>query len=179
VKDEASDEAPAPDASSSPRPLALIVAVGRRGVIGDSNGHLGLPWHIPEDLRRFRELTTGHAVIMGRRTHELIGRPLPKRRNLVLSRRVGLALPGCEVVSSLDEALARVADDPLPFVIGGAELYAAALPRVTHVFLTEVDREAEGDTYFAPLDPTDFVEVARETGETDGVVFVELRRRER
>jgi len=174
------DEASAPDrASSSPRPLALIVAVGRGGVIGDSNGHLGLPWHLPEDLRRFRELTTGHAVIMGRRTHELIGRPLPKRRNLVLSRRAGLELPGCEVVASLDEALARVADDPLPFVIGGAELYAATLPRVTHVYLTEVDRDAEGDTFFPPLDPADFEQVAREAGETEGVVFVELRRRER
>lgn len=165
------------EAREGSRPLALIVAVGRGGVIGDSKGHLGLPWHLPEDLRRFRELTTGHAVIMGRRTHELIGRPLPKRRNLVLSRRAGLELPGCEVVASLDDALARVADDPLPFVIGGAELYAAALPRVTHVYLTEVDRDAEGDTFFPPLDPADFEETSREPGETEGVVFVELRRR--
>lgn len=159
------------------RPLALIVAVGRGGLIGDSKGHFGLPWHLPEDLRRFRALTTGHAVIMGRRTHELIGRPLPKRRNLVLTRRPALELPGCEVVGSLDEALARVTDDPMPFVIGGAQLYASALPKVTHVFLTEVDREAEGDTFFRALDPAEFREISREAGETDGVTFVDLVRR--
>lgn len=159
------------------RPLALIVAVGRGGLIGDSKGHFGLPWHLPEDLRRFRALTTGHAVIMGRRTHELIGRPLPKRRNLVLSRRPELELLGCEVVGSLDDALTRVTDDPMPFVIGGAQLYASALPKVTHVFLTEVDREAEGDTFFPPLDPADFVEVTREPAETEGVTFVDLVRR--
>jgi dihydrofolate reductase len=158
------------------RPLALIAAVGRGGVLGDSEGHLGLPWHLPEDLRRFRALTTGHAVIMGRRTHALIGRALPKRRNLVLSRQPDLALEGCEVVGSLDEALAAVADDPLPFVIGGAEVYALALPRVTRVFLTEVDRDAAGDAFFPPLDPADFVEVARVAAETPGLTFVELER---
>ena len=167
----------ATEAREAMRPLALIVAVGRGGLIGDSNGHFGLPWHVPEDLRRFRALTTGHAVIMGRRTHELVGRPLPKRRNLVLSRRPALDLPGCEVVGSLDEAIARVSDDPMPFVIGGAQLYASALPKVTHVFLTEVDREAEGDTFFPTLDPADFIEVSREPGETAGVVFIDLVRR--
>ncbi|MCB9599578.1 MAG: dihydrofolate reductase [Sandaracinus sp.] len=159
------------------RPLALIAAVGRGGVIGDSTGHFGLPWHLPEDLKRFRALTTGHAVIMGRQTHELIGRPLPKRRNLVLSRRPGLALEGVEVVSSLDEALERVADDPLPFVIGGAQIYAEALPRVTRLFVTEVDRDAVGDAHFPAFDREAFEEVLREAGETPGVTFVEWVRR--
>ncbi len=164
-------------AAKAERALALIAAVGRGGVLGDSKGHLGLPWHLPEDLRRFRALTTGHAVIMGRKTHALIGRPLPKRRNLVLSRALDARFEGCEVVRSLDEALARVVDDPLPFVIGGAQVYAEALPRATLLYLTEVDRDAEGDAFFPAFDRSAFVEVRREVGETAGVTFVELERR--
>lgn len=158
------------------RPLALIAAVGRGGVIGDSGGRFGLPWHLPEDLRRFRRLTTGHAVIMGRVTHELIGRPLPKRRNIVLSRRGLPPESGVEWARTLDEALAMADDDPMPFVIGGAEVYAQALPRCTRIYLTEVDREVEGDARFPSFDRGAFREIAREPAETEGVVFLTLER---
>ncbi|MEM1415034.1 MAG: dihydrofolate reductase [Myxococcota bacterium] len=159
-------------------PLALIVAVGRDGIIGQSGGRFGLPWHLPEDLRRFKRLTTGHAMIMGRTTHEAIGRPLPKRRNVVLTRDASRSFPGAERAGSLEEAL-RIAreDDAMPFVIGGAAVYEAALPLATHLFLTEVDRPTEGDVRFPAYDASAFVERLREPGETPGVLFRELERR--
>ena len=135
-----------------------------------------MPWHLPEDLVRFRRLTTGHALVMGRVTHELIGRPLPGRRNLVLTRQDWEPPPGVERVGSLPEALATVMDDPLPFVIGGAQVYAEALPLCTHLYLTEVDRDVEGDTFFPPFDRAEFREVCREPAKTEGVEFVTLER---
>ncbi len=158
------------------RTLALIVAVGRDRVIGDSSGALGLPWHLPEDLRHFKRTTAGHALLMGRTTHEAIGRALPGRRNLVLTRTEGAQFEGCEVVHSLEEALALVADDPCPFVIGGESVYSEALPRCTHLYITEVDREVRGDAHFPEFDPAAFREVSRRAGETEGVTFVELVR---
>ncbi|MBJ71753.1 MAG: diacylglycerol kinase [Sandaracinus sp.] len=160
-----------------PHPLALIAAVGRGGVIGRSDGHFGLPWHLPEDLAHFKRLTKGHAILMGRRTHEAIGRPLPKRRNIVLTRDPAARFEGCEVAHDLDAALALCADDPLPFVIGGANVYAQALERCTVLYLTEVDREAAGDVRFPAFDREAFQEVERRAGETEGVTFVTLRRR--
>jgi len=154
-------------------PLALIAAVGTNRVIG-VDGHL--PWRLPEDLKRFKALTLGHPVIMGRKTHESIGRPLPGRRNLVVSRQRGLTYAGCEVTSSLEEALALVhGTDPLPFVIGGEALYAAALPRATRLFLTEVPMAPQGDAYFPELDLAAWREVARVPG-AGGVFFVEFAR---
>ncbi|MEO0324147.1 MAG: dihydrofolate reductase [Myxococcota bacterium] len=159
-------------------PLALIVAVGRGGIIGQSGGRFGLPWHLPEDLRRFRRLTTGHAVLMGRTTHEAIGRPLPKRRNIVLTRDPGRAFPGAERAGSLAEALSMArTTDAHPFVLGGATVYAEALPFATHLHLTEVDRPTEGDVRFPSFDPAEWDEVTREAAETEGVTFRELRRR--
>jgi dihydrofolate reductase len=154
-------------------PLALIVAMARpnRG-IGWRNA---LPWHLPEDLKRFKALTTGHAIIMGRKTHESIGRPLPNRRNLVVTR-TPRGFAGCECVSSLDAALALVKDDPLPFVIGGAQLYAEALPRATHLFLTEVDRVVEADVFFPALEAGAWREVKRAPAATPGVTFIDLER---
>lgn len=157
------------------RDLALIVALARNRGIGLRGA---LPWHLPEDLKRFKALTMGHALLMGRKTHQSIGRPLPGRRNVVITRGQG-AFEGCERAGSLDEALALVAADPLPFVIGGAELYAQALPRVTHLFLTELDREVEADTFFPPLDAAEWREVSREPGAAPGVTFVALLRRAR
>ncbi|MEM9074764.1 MAG: dihydrofolate reductase [Myxococcota bacterium] len=157
-------------------PLALIAAIGRDGLIGSSEGHLGLPWHIPEDLRRFRRVTTGHSVIMGRRTFEAIGRPLPKRQNIVLSRS-GFCAEGVVVATSLDEALARAEGESPPFIIGGAAVYADALPRCTTLFLTEVDRPAEGDAFFPVFDRSEFREVKREPAKDEpDVVFVTLER---
>lgn len=152
--------------------LALIVALARnRGI-----GHKGaLPWHVPEDLKRFKALTMGHAIIMGRATHESIGRALPGRKNIVVTRS-DRTFAGCERAGSLDEALALCGDDPMPFVIGGAQLYAAALPRVTHLFLTELDRDVEADTFFPALEPGAWREVRRAAAETPGVSFVDLER---
>ena len=159
--------------SGARAPLVLVLAVGRNGVIGKDGK---VPWHIPEDLAHFRRETVGHAIIMGRRTWDEVGKPLPKRRNIVVSRREGLALPGAEVVSSLDEAIALArTSDPEPRVIGGAEIYRLALPLATKIILTEVDRDAEGDTFF-DLDRAGFVETSRRAGEEPGVSFVTLER---
>ncbi|MFZ5443008.1 MAG: dihydrofolate reductase [Myxococcota bacterium] len=154
------------------RSLALIVAMAKHRAIGLRDA---LPWHVPEDLKRFKALTMGHAILMGRKTHQSIGRPLPGRRNVVISR-TATGFAGCETAPSLERALELVVDDPMPFVIGGAQLYAEALPRVTHLFLTELDREVEADTFFPELEPAAWREVQREAGVTPGVTFVDLVR---
>ena len=143
------------------------------GVDGD------LPWHISEDLRHFKRVTMGHAILMGRVTWESIGRPLPGRRSIVVSRNPDLRIEGAEVVHSVEDAisLAREGGDALPFIIGGAGLYTSALPYVTHIHLTEVDREVDGDTFFPELDPDSWIEVERTAGETPGLSFVTLERR--
>ena len=159
---------PAPTTS-----LSLIVAASLDGVIGRDGG---MPWHLPEDLKHFRRTTTGHTIIMGRKTWDSIGRPLPRRRNVVVTRQQGLKIPGCDVVHSLEEAIAvaRSADDPEPMVIGGATLYEAALPLATRVYLTRVLQHVDGDTWFPELDPTEWEETSRRDG--DGVVFLTLDR---
>ncbi len=157
------------------RPLAAIVGMAKNRGIGLGNA---LPWHVPEDLKRFKALTMGHALLMGRKTHESIGRPLPGRRNIVITRGQG-SFAGCERAGSLDEALALVPDDPLPFVIGGAQLYADALPKVTHLFLTFIDREVKADTFFPALVDAEWEEAKREKGTTPDVTFIDLVRRAR
>ncbi|MBK8254205.1 MAG: dihydrofolate reductase [Polyangiaceae bacterium] len=154
-------------------PLVLVLAVARNGIIG-KNGKL--PWHIPEDLKHFKAMTLGHAIIMGRRTYQETGRPLPGRRNIVISRNAAFTAPGCEVVQSLQQAieLARTTD-PEPRVIGGAEIYQLALPFATRIYLTEVNRDVEGDTTFI-LDRSGFNETSRKKGETADVEFVTLDR---
>jgi dihydrofolate reductase len=155
------------------RPLGLVVAIARNGGIGRDNA---LPWRIPEDLKRFKQVTLGHAVIMGRATHESIGKPLVDRRNIVVST-TRPSIPGCEVAPSLEEAL-RLArtSDPMPMIIGGARLYAEALPLVTHLFLTEVDRDVPCDTFFPPWARGEWREVKRADASTPGVVFLDLER---
>ena len=167
-----------------PAALGLVAAVARGGVIGQEGGHLGLPWHIPEDLAHFKRLTSGHAIVMGRKTYQTIGRPLPKRVNIVLSRDPAFAPAPAKgdlrVARSLEEALtmarAASAEDP-PMIIGGASVYALALPLVTHIHLTEIDREVEGDAHFPELDRSRFDEVERRAGETPDVTFVTLVRK--
>jgi dihydrofolate reductase len=141
--------------------VALIAAVAENGVIGRDGA---LPWSLPADLRRFREITTGHHVVMGRRTHASIGRALPQRTNLVLTSRPELVAPGCRVVRDLGEALqvARDAGESEAFVIGGAALYAAALPRATRIYLTRVRAAVDGDVRFPDLDPGRWREVSRQ-----------------
>lgn len=139
--------------------LAVIAAVTANGTIGAGGA---LPWRLSDDLRRFRALTTGHAVVMGRRTWQSLGRPLPDRQNLVVSRDPAFVAPGAEVTASLDEArsLARL---PLPvFCIGGAALYALALPHADLLYLTEIDRDFAGDVRFPAFDRARWREVARE-----------------
>jgi dihydrofolate reductase len=162
------------DVGTARAPLALIAAVARNGVIGKEGT---LPWHLSEDLKRFRKTTDGHAVIMGRKTHDSIGRPLPGRRNIVVTRAVGAVFPGCEAARSLAEAIALArSTDPCPFIIGGASLYEEALPLATELHLTMIAEDADGDTYF-PTDLSDFEEVANQPAETPGVTFRLLRRK--
>ena len=176
---------PVPDSRWAAKPdparteLALVVAHTRNRVIGLDNA---MPWHLPADLQYFRRLTTGHPILMGRRTHEAIGRPLPGRRNLVLSRTAGCAAAGIEWVSSVDEALALCADAATLFVIGGAEVYLQLLPRAARLHVTEIDAELSGDTFFPPLPDGEWEEVARHTYEADAsnvhtLHFVTLQRR--
>ena len=128
--------------------LSIIVAVAENGVIGDKNTLL---WHISEDLKHFKALTTGHPVLMGRKTYESIGRPLPNRTNVVITHQA-IEIPGCRVVHSLDEALALFGPDEELFVIGGGEIYAQALPRAERLYLTRVFHNYEGDTRFPAWD---------------------------
>jgi len=150
------------------RPLALVVAMTPDRVIG-LNGDM--PWHIPEDLKHFRRVTMGHAIIMGRKTHESIGRPLPRRRNIVITRNRDAEFPGCEVAHSLEEAIdmAREGGDDEPRIVGGGAIYALALPLATKLIVTEVDLSVEGDTHFPAYDLERWVESDRRMGE--GVVY--------
>lgn len=147
--------------------IILIVAMAKNRVIGANNA---MPWHLPDDLRRFRALTLGHPILMGRKTHEAIGRPLPGRRNLVMSRDGSLAIPGCEVVSSIEEAERICQDSPSLFVIGGAELYRLFLPRAQRIELTIIHQAFDGDTYFPALLDRHWIEVTREDRPLDAAL---------
>ncbi len=125
--------------------IAIIAAIGKNRVIGRDGK---VPWHIPEDLKRFKRLTTGHAVVMGRKTWESLGKALPGRRNIVISRH---EIPGAEHYASVGEALTALHDQEKVFVIGGARVYAEFLGRADELYLTFVEQEADGDTYFPPF----------------------------
>lgn len=125
--------------------VSLIVAVSENGVIGRGGR---LPWKLPADMARFKALTMGHPIIMGRRTYESIGRPLPGRRNIVLSSQPDFSPAGVEVVGTWEAALDRVQGDGEVFVIGGAALYRKALPDADRLYLTLVEGKVEGDTFF-------------------------------
>ena len=140
--------------------IALIAAVARNGTIGRDNQLLV---RLSEDLKRFKRLTLGHPVIMGRKTYESIGRPLPGRRNIVITRNTAWKAEGIETAQSLAEALQRVDEAPQVFVIGGGEIYAQALPRADVLELTELDRDFKGDTFFPAWPREQFNETARET----------------
>jgi dihydrofolate reductase len=155
---------------------SLVVAVGAGGAIGR---HGSLPWHAPEDLAHFKRVTRGHTVVLGSLTWASIGRALPERRLIVVTRRQ-LALPeGVERSADPDDALDRAgATDPLPVVAGGASIYAALLPRVARAYVTEVDEVvADADTFFPDLDPSAWAEVASWSGADDRLTFRVLDRR--
>ncbi|MFZ5757021.1 MAG: dihydrofolate reductase [Pseudomonadota bacterium] len=151
--------------------VSLIAAVADNGVIGRDNK---LPWHLPGDLKYFKATTLGKPVIMGRKTWESLGRPLPGRTNIVITRQSGYAPAGAKVTASLDEALALAAQVALIdgvdecVVIGGAEIYAQALPRCDRLYLTEVRAQVAGDAFFPAFDRRDWRETKREDFRAEG-----------
>jgi dihydrofolate reductase len=160
--------------------LSLIAAVARNGAIGRDND---LVWKESTDQKHFVATTRGHAVVMGRRTWESLPprfRPLPGRRNIVVTRSAGFEAPGAETADSLQTALQRLAAEPQVFVIGGARLYAQALPRADELVLTEIDADLDGDVHFPSWDRAAFAEAAREAHTAaDGTrfAFVSYRRK--
>ncbi len=139
--------------------LAIIVAMSSNRTIGINNT---LPWRCPEDLKHFKALTMGHHLIMGRKTFDSIGKPLPGRTTVVVSRDRRLKIDGCTVVHSLPEAIASCARDPQIFVAGGADIYAQALPLVDTLYITEIQQNIVGDAAFPDFDKTKWLEVSRE-----------------
>ncbi|MCL2523024.1 MAG: dihydrofolate reductase [Betaproteobacteria bacterium] len=140
--------------------IVLIAAVARNRVIGRDNQLL---WNLPEDMAHFKALTQGHTVVMGRKTWESLPprfRPLPGRRNIVVSRQTAYAAPGAELAASLEAALTLAAEQETVFVIGGADIYRQALPLAGRLELTEIDQEPEGDVWFPELSPADWQETA-------------------
>lgn len=148
--------------------VVLIAALAENGVIGAAGK---IPWHISDDLKRFKRLTLGHPIIMGRKTYDSLGKPLPGRRNLVLTR--GPAIPGVECFAGLDAALATCQTETA-FIIGGAEIYRQALPLADTLLLTHVHRQVAGDTRFPDFDRSQWHEVARE--DYPDYSFVEYQR---
>ncbi|MEJ2575943.1 MAG: dihydrofolate reductase [Gammaproteobacteria bacterium] len=162
---------------TDPPSLTVVAAVARNGVIGRANR---LPWHLPADLRHFKRVTLDRPVIMGRRTWESLPGLLPRRRHIVVTRTPGYRAEGAEVAGSLEDALALAGNDPAA-VIGGAQLYAQALPLADRLLLTEIDAEIDGDTLFPAFDRSAWRETARESHPADDrnpypYAFVTLRR---
>lgn len=143
--------------------MTLILAMDIRRGIGIRNT---LPWRLPEDLAFFKRTTSGHPIIMGRKTFESIGRPLPNRRNIVVTRNADWGHPGIETANSLEQAL-RLAGDGEMFVIGGAQIFAESLPLASKLIVTEIGKEFECDTFFPDLNPSEWKEVSRETHFSD------------
>jgi len=143
---------------------SLVVAMSRNRVIGRNNA---LPWRLPADLAFFKRTTLGHPVIMGRRTYESIGKPLPGRVNIVVTGRRGFAAPGCIVVHSMEEAYRAAGEVPEVAIIGGSAIFEEALPHADVIYLTEVDADVQGDVYFPPFDRSRFRETELERHAAD------------
>ncbi|CCD30288.1 Dihydrofolate reductase [Candidatus Glomeribacter gigasporarum BEG34] len=158
--------------------LSIMIARARNGVIGRGNQ---LPWHLPEDLAFFKRTTMGAPVIMGRKTHQSIGRPLPGRRNLVITHHPAYVLAGCEAVESLADALARCEQDHVPeaFLIGGARLYMEGLAYASRLIMTEINHDFDGDVRIPAPDPAIWRVMSRETHRAAGwdYSFVEYQKR--
>jgi len=144
--------------------VSIIVATDERGAIGRGGG---LPWRLPDDLKRFKSLTMGKPIVMGRKTWESIGKPLPGRHNIVITRQAGFAAPGVTVVASLDDALLAAGDVPEVCIIGGAEIYRLALPRAGLIHLTRVHAVVDADTFFPELGAGEWDEVQVEQHAAD------------
>ena len=142
--------------------------MARNRVIGKDGD---LPWRLPEDLKRFRSLTMGHPIVMGRKTYDSIGRPLPGRRNIVISRQQDLVIDGVETVSSLSAALEMTAGADKVFVIGGQQIYQSALPLADRIELTLIDKDFEGNVLFPPIEPAQWRETGQRPGEDPNKEF--------
>jgi dihydrofolate reductase len=158
--------------------ISSIVAISENHVIGKNNQLL---WHMPTDLKHFKQITSGHTVIMGRKTFDSVGKPLPKRRNIIITRQ-HLDIPCCEVVSSVDEAIALCKDEAEVFIVGGAEIYRLALPQTNRIYLTIIHQAFEGDSFFPELDKFEWVETSRDDYPADEknkypFSFIQLDRR--
>lgn len=140
--------------------VSLIVAMAKNRVIGINNT---LPWHLPADLKHFRNLTMGHHIVMGRKTHESIGKPLPGRTSVVVTRNPAYSAPGVIAVNSLEAAISACGDDNEIFVIGGAELYLQAIALADRIYLTEIDADIRGDSHFPEFKRSEWLELSRET----------------
>lgn len=155
------EKTPAPGAASRLSPLAsrlsIIVAMAKNRVIGARGG---IPWKLPDELQLFKKLTMGHHIIMGRKTYESIGRLLPGRTTVIVTRQPGYRVEGAIVAHSLDAAIAAGGSDNEIFVIGGEEIFRAALPLADRLYLTIVDTEVAGDTYMPEFDPSDWREAS-------------------
>jgi dihydrofolate reductase len=161
--------------------ISILVAVAKNRVIGINNT---LPWHLPADLKHFKALTMGHHIIMGRKTYESIGRPLPGRTTVIVTRNAALKVAGCLVAHSLQEAIELCGNNEKVFIVGGAELYAQALPLADTMYITEIQQEVQGDAYFPEFNRDEWQEVAREvhsqeTPQPLAYHFVRYQRRQR
>lgn len=142
---------------------SIIVAISENHVIGKDNKLL---WHLPKDLKHFKEITTGHTVIMGRKTYDSVGKPLPKRRNIIVTRQT-VTIEGCETVNSIEAALALCKDESEVFIVGGAEIYKQALKLTDRIYLTIIYKNFDGDSFFPEIDLNEWKEVSRENFEPD------------
>ncbi len=142
-----------------PPKISAIVAMSENRVIGDNNQ---LPWHLPADLKYFKTLTSGHPILMGRKTHESIGRPLPNRTNIILTRNRDYQTDGCMVVTSVQDAMQQVNGSDELFIIGGAEIYQQLMPQIQRIYLTIVHEDFHGDAFFPVLHAEEWREVSRE-----------------
>ncbi len=144
--------------------ISIIAAIGKNRELGFKDKLL---WRLPDDLKRFKKITTGHAIVMGRKTYETIGRPLPDRKNIVITRNDAYLAPGCIVVSSLDEAIEAAGGDSEVFVMGGGEIYALALASADRMYLTFVDAATPADTFFPEFNAADWKLVSEEPHAAD------------
>ncbi len=145
--------------------ISIIAAMAANRTIGLENR---LPWHLPDDLKRFKTLTMNHHIVMGRKTYDSIGKPLPGRSTIIVTRNMDYAVPGCVAVNSLDAALTVSFSDEEVFFVGGADLYRQALPIANRIYLTEIHRVFDGDAFFPEFDMRQWSETSREQHCTDG-----------
>jgi dihydrofolate reductase len=143
--------------------VSAVVAIGENNAIGKNNQLL---WRLPNDLKHFKEITSGHTVIMGRKTYDSVGKPLPNRRNIIVTRQ-NITISGCEVVSSVEAALALCAADQEVFIVGGAEIYKLAMPLTNRIYLTIVHQSFDADAYFPEINKEEWIETEREDHKTD------------